>query len=78
MRRGSEDREHEQSAGSRISDTVRNAFRRDQQITRCHRQLVAFQKEQAFAFDHLVDLILPGMCMKSVFLAWLERVEPDQ
>ena len=44
----------------------------------CHRQLAAFEQEQAFAFDHLVDLVLPGMRVQRVFLARLERVEADQ
>ena len=75
VRRRREDREDQQAAAAGVADAVRDAFGRDQQIAGLHRQLAAFEQEQPFAFDHLVDLVLPGVRVQRVFLAGLERIQ---
>ena len=73
-----EDREHEQARGAGVADAVRHAFRRDQQIAGASSAARALEQEQPLAFDHLVDLVLPGVRVQRVLLAGLERIQADQ
>ena len=55
---------------------MRHTFGRDQQIAGPHRQLAAIEQEHALAFDHLVDLVLPGVRVQRVFLAGSNALRP--
>ena len=44
-----------------VAYAVGHAFWRHQQIAGAHGQLAALQQEDAFALDHVVDLVHPRM-----------------
>ena len=77
LRRRSEYDEHEQPLRTSIADAVRRSFRCDQQDTRLHGKVVAFEQEKSSTFDDLIDLVHAFMGVQRMFLPWLERIQPD-
>src|SRR5688572_33465281 len=71
-------RQHEQSRAAGVSDAMSYTFRRHEQIAGAHVQLAIGQQEQTFAFEHVVDLVLPGVRVQRMLLAGLAGIEPDQ
>ena len=51
---------------------------RHQQVAGGHPQFLAVEQEQSVTFEHVIDLVLPGMRVQRVLLARLERVEAHQ
>ena len=78
LRRGRQNREHEQSPSARIPDAVRYTFWCHHQLPCSHGELATLEQEQSVAFEHEIQLVHPLMGMEFVQLTWLESVEPDE
>lgn len=73
-----ENRENQQTGASRVANSMWNALGGNQHHAGGHRQLSVFQRKDAFAFQHLVDLVHAFMGVELVFLIGLKGVQTDE
>ena len=57
---------------------MRHPFGRDQHNAGLHRDLTAFEQEQAATGEDVVDLVQAGVRVEFVLLAGLEAVQADE
>jgi len=78
LRRGSENREHQQPSRTGIPHAMGHAVGRHQEVTLRHRQLSTLKEEDTFALEHVIDLVHPDVRVQGVRLTGLEAVQADE